>query len=237
LEKAMYPVLKKYLEDEGFIVKAEVNNIDIVAKKGDLVLGIEMKTVFSTKLIYQGIKRTHILDYVYLAIPKPTSKILKSKNFKEKRTIARRLELGLLLVDLSSNEVDVILDPKTYHFKKNKKKKRKLLKEFNLRKTSVNVGGVTKTKIITAYRELALLALSELYIEPRTTKYLREYTGRKKIVNILQKNYYGWFERVERGTYQITQSGMDAFLKYHGIIEDIKTAHLELQQTKKDVKQ
>ena len=193
-----------------------------------------MKTKFSTKLIYQGIKRTHVLDYVYLAIPKPSKKVLKSHNFKEKKTIVRRLELGLILVDIDKNGVEVLLDPKTYHFKKNKKKKRRLLKEFHLRKTSLNVGGVTKTKIITAYRELALLALSQLKDEPKTTKYLREYTGRKKVVSVLQKNYYGWFERISRGVYKITDAGKTACIENSDIIKEIESAHYNLKN--KDVK-
>jgi hypothetical protein len=230
----MFPILKDFLESQEYDVKAEIMNADIVAMKDDIILVIEMKTSFSTKLIYQGIKRLHISDYVYLAIPKPSSTVLKSANFKEKKTIVRRLELGLILVDISANSVDVLLDPTTYHFKKNKKKRRRLLKEFSLRKTSVNVGGVTKTKLITAYRELALLALDAMKDGPKTTKYLREYTARKKIVSILQKNYYGWFERVERGTYQLTSIGQDALEEYRDLLEDVTRLHSESKKKKLD---
>lgn len=222
----MFPILKEFLESQEYTVKAEIMNADIVAMKDDIVLVIEMKTSFSTKLIYQGLQRLHLSDYVYLAIPKPSSKVLKSSSFKEKKTIVRRLELGLILVDIEKEVVDVLLDPRTYHFKKNKKKRRRLLKEFHLRKTSVNVGGVTKTKLITAYRELALLALDAMKDGPKTTKFLREYTNRKKIVNILQKNYYGWFERVERGTYQITETGKQALEDYTDILVNIKQSHM-----------
>lgn len=230
----MFPILKEFLEEQEYDVKAEIMNADVVAMKDDVVLVVEMKTSFSTKLIYQGLKRLHISDYVYLAIPKPSSKVLKSSSFKEKKTIVRRLELGLILVDLDTKTVDVLLDPRTYHFKKNKKKRRRLLKEFQLRKTSVNVGGVTKTKLITAYRELALLALDAMKDGPKTTKYLREYTARKKIVSILQKNYYGWFERVERGTYQITDIGQNALEEYKDVLSEIKQLHIPSKKKKLD---
>lgn len=214
MEELMFPVLKKYLINHGFDVKAEILNADIVAKKEDLVIIVEMKTAFSTKLIYQGLKRMHISDYVYLAIPKPTDQVLKSDNFKEKKTIVRRLEMGLILVDTMNDEVEVLLDPETYHFHKDKKKKRALLKEFNLRSTSMNIGGVNRTKLMTAYKELSLLILDALSDGQKTTKFLREYTNRKKVVSILQKNYYGWFCRVERGVYGITHEGEKACITY-----------------------
>jgi hypothetical protein len=225
MEKAMFPILKQALEDQGYEVKAEVLNADIVGKKDDDLIVVEMKTSLTTKLIYQGLKRSHICDYIYLAIPKPSQQVLKSSNFKEKKTIVRRLELGLILVDLNNQTIDVLLDPTTYHFKKNKKKRQKLLKDLSQRQTSLNVGGVTKTKIITAYRELALLVLDALKDEPKTTQYLRTYTRRKKVTSILQKNYYGWFERVSRGVYQLTESGRKALDTYHDVIIQIKENH------------
>jgi hypothetical protein len=220
-EPTLYPIVKTFLESLGFSVKAEVLNIDIVARKDDLTVVVELKQSLSVGLIYQGIKRTHVSDTVYLAIPRPSKRVLKSNNFKHKKTIVRRLELGLLLVDLDDQSVEVLLDPKTYHFKKNKKKKRRLLKEFTSRQTTLNTGGTSKVKIITAYRELALIALDALKDGPKSTKYLRDLTHKKKVVSILQKNYYGWFKRVERGVYTITSEGEAALKTYQHVINDI----------------
>lgn len=94
-------------------------------------------------------------------------------------------------------------------------------KEFFLRKTSFNVGGVNKTKIITAYRELALLALYFLKDGPRTAKEIKLFIKEDKIMSILQKNYYNWFERVERGVYKITAIGEDALVIYKDVIEKL----------------
>jgi hypothetical protein len=163
----------------------------------------------------------HLSDYVYLAIEKPSDKVLKSSSFHEKKTIVRRLELGLILVDLQRHSMETLLDPKTYHFKKNKKKRRRLLKEFNMRQTSLNTGGVTRTKVITAYRELALVVLDAMRHGPQSTKFLREYTKRKKVVSVLQKNYYGWFERVSRGVYQLSHLGEEALIQYKDVIDDL----------------
>ncbi|MEC9484883.1 MAG: DUF2161 family putative PD-(D/E)XK-type phosphodiesterase [Candidatus Izemoplasma sp.] len=223
MEEVLFPILKKYFEAHDFTVKAEVNDIDIVVKKDDLVIAVEMKTTLNTTLMYQGIKREHITDYVYLAIPKPTDRILKSRLFKEKKTLIRRLELGLILVDLEQELVTILLDPKTYHHKKQKKQRKKLLKEFNQRQTAFNIGGSHKREIITAYRELALLALDFMLDEPKTTKALREYTQKPKVTRILQDNHYGWFERVERGVYQVTDVGVKAHKSYNEVIQKLRT--------------
>lgn len=222
MEKDLFPVLKDYLIHLGFEVKAEVGNIDIVGIMDDLIIAVEMKEKLNTRLMYQGLNRNHMTDYVYLAIPKPTPRVLKSKMFYEKKTIIRRLELGLLLVDVEKNTVDVMLDPLHYHFKQNKKKRRKLLKEFSLRQTSMNVGGVTKTKIITAYRELALMICLSLKEGPQSTKVIREYTKRPKTTSVLQKNFYGWFSRVERGIYELTDLGKQALIDYENVLTEIK---------------
>lgn len=222
MEKDMFPILKDFLMNDGYDVKAEVLKADIVAKKDDIILIVEMKSVFSTTLIYQGLKRQHISDYVYLAIEKPSSKVLNSSIFKEKKTIVRRLELGLILVDIKKKMIEVILDPKTYHFKNNKKKRKQLNKEFSLRKTSMNTGGVKAEKIMTAYRELALMILDAMRDKPQSTKYLKAYTKRDKVSSILQKNYYGWFERVSRGIYQLSDLGRLALVEYEDVIKKIK---------------
>ncbi len=222
MEKEMFPIIKAYLVKHGYDVKAEVMHADIVAKKDQDVIIIEMKTSFTISLIYQGLKREHLSDNVYLAIPRPSSKVLKSDNFHEKKSITRRLELGLILVDMTHETLDVLFDPAPYHFKKQHQKKERLLKEFNMRKTSLNTGGVTKTKIITAYKELTLLIAEELKDGPRTTAYLKEALKENKVTSVLQKNYEGWFERIRRGVYHLTDKGEQALKDYQTVIAEMK---------------
>ncbi len=222
MEKDMFPILKTYLIKHGYDVKAEVMHADIVAKKEDTILIVEMKTSLTTTLMYQGLKRMHIANDVYLAIPKPTTKHMKSSTFHEKKTIVRRLQLGLILVDVDQKKVEVLCDPKPYHFKKQYKKKKKLLSEFNQRKTALNIGGVHQTKIITAYMELSLLGLDLLKDGPQKTSYVRAQLKQQKIVNIFQDNYRGWFERVSHGVYQLTEKGHRAWDIYQDVISEIK---------------
>jgi hypothetical protein len=219
LEKDMYESIKKHLIEFGYNVKAEVLNTDITAIKDDEVLIVEMKKTLNTRLIYQGCKRQRVCDYVYLAIIEPTSKILRSSQFKEKVHIIRRLQLGLIFINLEKDKVETFLDPKNFALRQNKIKKRKLLREFEQRITSLNVGGVTKTKIITAYREKAIRIAYYLSEGPMKLKDIRTLTQDDKCGSILQKNYYGWFERVERGVYGLTEVGQEDLDKYENVVK------------------
>jgi hypothetical protein len=221
LEKDMYKYIKSHLESLDFNVKAEVINADIVAVKDELVIIIEMKKTLNTTLMYQGCKRQRISDYVYIAIEKPSSKQLRSKQFREKMHLVRRLHLGLMFVNIEKETVETFLDPKNYILRKNKIKKRKLLKEFEQRYTSFNVGGVTKTKIITSYRERALIIAYYLKDYPLSVKEIRILSKDLKCASILQKNYYTWFERIDRGVYQLSDLGVKGLAKYSFVINEI----------------
>ena len=221
LEKDMYKYIKSHLESFDFTVKAEVLNADIVAVKDELIIIIEMKKTLNTTLMYQGCKRQRICDYVYLAIEKPSSKQLRSKQFREKMHLVRRLHLGLMFVNIEKESVETFLDPKNYILRKNKIKKRKLLKEFEQRYTSFNVGGVTKTKIITSYRERALIIAYYLKDYPLSVKEIRILSKDLKCASILQKNYYTWFERIDRGVYQLSDLGVKGLAKYSFVINEI----------------
>ena len=139
-EVELYPLLKEYFENQGFTVQAEVNSVDVVAKKEDLLIIVEMKTQLNLKLIYQGCLRQKITDNVYLAVPY----IKNKKTFKERLHILKRLNLGLLVVDLDKEKVEAVLDPSDFVFRRSKKKKQKLLKELNQRVTNINIGGTSK---------------------------------------------------------------------------------------------
>lgn len=221
LEKDMYKSIKKHLENLGYKVKAEVLDSDITAVKDDFVIIVEMKKTLNTTLMYQGCKRQRISDYVYLAIERPLTKQLRSKTFREKMHLVRRLQLGLIFVNINKGSVETFLDPKNYILKKNNIKKRKLLKEFEQRQTSFNTGGVTKTKIITAYRERAILIAYHLQDTPLAIKDIKVLTNDYKCASILQQNYYSWFDRVGRGIYTLNALGKKELSNYSYVIDEL----------------
>ena len=221
LEKDMYQTVKLYLENLGYNVKAEVLNTDITAVKDDLTIIVEMKKTLNTTILYQGSKRQQLCDYVYLAILRPSVKQLRSPLFKEKLHLVRRLHLGLIFVNLDNYTVETYLDPNNYEVRKSKIKKRKLLKEFKQRRTSFNLGGVTKTKIITAYRESAILIAYHLKDGELPLKEIKKLTNDYKCSSILQKDYYHWFDRVNRGVYKLSKTGVTALTDYSYVIDEL----------------
>ena len=67
-ESDLYQPLKSFLESQGYSVKSEISNCDVVAVRGDdeLVI-VELKTSFTLPLVFQGIQRQSMTDHVYLA--------------------------------------------------------------------------------------------------------------------------------------------------------------------------
>lgn len=216
LESDMYYPIKEYLTDLGYEVKAEVKHIDIVAIKKSVTIVVEMKLKLTLKLIYQGCDRQRLFDNVYLAILDPGYKIKKTKSFKEKVHILHRLRLGLILVDLENNVINVLLDPKEYQYRRNNKKQKLILQEFKERSINNNVGGVNKQRIMTAYKEQVIEIAKCLINGQLSTVEIKSLTNNPKATNILYKNYYKWFINIERGIYKLSKLGEKEIEKYIG---------------------
>jgi hypothetical protein len=61
---------------------------------------------------------------------------------------------------------------------------------------------------MTAYRQQALICAEALRPGPAKPKDLRAQVP--DAAQILRSNYYGWFERVARGVYRLTDAGRAA---------------------------
>lgn len=221
-ETDLYQPVKDFFEAEGYEVKAEINGCDVVANKDDApTVIIELKVNFSLELVLQGIERQKLSDDVYLAVPKPDTPT-KRKNWRKRQRalihLCRRLGVGLLLIDIeatSSRSVNVLLDPAPYQPRKNTGKQTRLQKEFIERVGDPNTGGITKTKIITAYRQDAIRC-AEILSGGNALKVAEIKTATEvgRVASILQNNHYGWFERVSRGVYKLTEHGEVALRHY-----------------------
>lgn len=76
---------------------------------------------------------------------------------------------------------------------------------------------------MTAYREKALVLASYLReTDEMTTRELREVSGNEKTTNILYKNYYGWFDRADKGIYKLSDKGRNEVENYNHIIDKIR---------------
>ena len=207
LEIEMYPAVKEYFEELGFLVRGEVRDIDVVAQKEELLIGIEMKNNLSISLLTQGALRQKTCDLVYLAVPKP-KRIVKNKTFKNLMYLLKRLELGLLYIDITKTEAIEVIEPTFYDLNMGKrqklKEKNKILKEIKGRSVDGNQGGSHRKKLLTAYREdsLRTVALMEI-MTILSPKDLTKFNLNK---SLLQNNYYDWFMRVERGKYALNEN-------------------------------
>ena len=207
LETELSAPVKTYLESHGYQVNCEVKDCDIVATRGDDLIIVELKTSVNLTLLVQATKRQSISDSVYVAVPAPTK---RNRQWRGTLTVLKRLEIGLLLVEEGAMGMVVSkqFDPIPYQRKKNTRSRRALLTEVADRSGDYNVGGSTKTTLMTAYRENAILiacCLSKL--GPSSPKSLRNLGTGDKTTSILSANHYGWFQRVEKGVYELTDQG------------------------------
>lgn len=210
-ESDLYPPVRSYLETLGYSVNGEIMSCDILANKEDEWLVVELKKTLNLEVILQAAERQKISDTVYIAVFKP-KQFSKSSKYKRICHLLRRLEIGLFLVSFKGSEHKVEVVQTAERFDRvqsqrvNAKKRSQIQNEFKKRKTKTT-GGITKTKIMTAYREDAVRIGELLEISgPSKPAQLRE-TGLelKRIQTILYKDYYGWFNRVETGIYQVSE--------------------------------
>lgn len=222
-EVEMYAPLKKFLESEGYEVISEVKGIDVMAKKDGIVNLIEMKTQFNMKLVYQLIERLKISEHVYAYIP--IGKGGKwAKSYKQMCGLLKRLEVGLITLDTRNGKelVTVEFDPKAFAGRKNYRKRKSAIKEFEKRGLDLNSGG-TKGKLMTAYKMDAIrIGLAMEGEEELSTKVIRQMTGIENAQAVLYNNYYKWFDRVGRGKYTLTDQYFSFKEKHLDVFEKIK---------------
>ena len=211
-ETDLYAPVKAFLEEQGFDVKAEIHGCDLVAlRDGDPPLIVELKKRFTLELVLQGVDRLGLTDLVYLAVPQPGRKASGASPYdSDVRKLCRRIGVGLLVVDTARAEghrVEVLLDPVPYAPRKDRKRTARLLSEHARRQGDPNRGGSTRVPIVTAYRQDALRCARLLKDGPMTLKAMRTAGAPKDVAAILQRNVYGWFVRVVKGTYALTEDG------------------------------
>ena len=213
LETELYLPVKRFLEAQGYAVKAEIGDCDVLAVRGEEPpVIVELKTGFNLQLLLQGIDRQTVTDSVYLAIPE-SKRTLSPDNLR----LCKRLGLGLLVV--SKDWVEAYLDPAPYQPRKAPRRKAVLLKEFQRRVGDPNSGGSSKRPLVTAYRQDAL----------RCVKFLRN-TGASKVsdivaqtkveraATILRGDVYGWFVREDRGIYSLSPKGEAALTTFADVL-------------------
>ncbi|MCL2699629.1 MAG: DUF2161 family putative PD-(D/E)XK-type phosphodiesterase [Defluviitaleaceae bacterium] len=212
----MYAPVRDYFTGHGYTVRAEVKSCDLAAElDGELVV-VEFKKNFSLKLVYQALERLSLTEQVYVAIPRPRS--ADTPEYKGMKRLMRTLALGLITVAMDSpvKTVDVLLYPEPGRLPpRNTKRRQILLKELNGRNFDLNSGGASRSKVITAYTErcIKIACIIKCRGAKRPKELVHDYGCEKDAGVILQSNFYGWFERVEKGVYGLSELGEQSLSK------------------------
>lgn len=226
LETDLYKPIYDYLTDRGYTVRGEVKNCDITAIKNDELLIIELKRSFNLELLIQAAYRQRSADKVYVAVPYPKGKS-RTKQWHGFCHLLKRLEVGLITIAFYKTKaplVEVEFDPCPFERKKMTRHRTLILKEISGRTGDYNSGGCNKTKIMTAYRENALHIACCLEKHGQLSpKQLQNMGTGKKTTPILGKNYFGWFQKIKRGTYELSDYGKNALSQYLELAEYYRT--------------
>lgn len=168
-ETELYAPLKVFFEKQGYNVKGEVRKCDMVGVREDMdqPLIVEMKKSFNLALLLQGVERLKLSPTVYLAVERVRDKKgAVNQRWGELSGLCRRLGLGLITVVFYKTKaplVEVLVEPdeKPPTPRSGGRRRERLLYEFRERSGDYNIGGSTRVKLVTAYREKALrVALS-----------------------------------------------------------------------------
>lgn len=228
-ETDLYHPIKSYLEQLGYEVKAEVMQCDVVAVKKDSEhpLIIECKTQFNLTVVLQAIERLQMSPSVYIAVPADCS-ALKSRTKKNALIkLNRMLGLGLMTVELLETKqgiIEVLCEPSPYTYPRQHRKSAKLMQEFYERLGDFNEGGSSQKKLVTAYRQKALLLAAAMdEQQAKSPAELRKQTGIPNSGSILQRNVYHWFQKKEKGQYVLSPEGKAALKQYDFILQTLQS--------------
>ena len=209
LETTLYPPVKAYLEGLGFVVKGEIGGCDLVAvQPGEppLVVIGELKMRFNLDLVLQAVDRAAACDEVWIAA-RVSARGAGREGDARFRNLCRRLGFGMLGVT-EAGGIDILVSPAAPLPRRDPKRRSRLVDEHRRRHGDPALGGSTRTPIMTAYRQAALLCAAAMAEGPKRPRDLRAIAP--NAAQILRGNVYGWFVRIERGSYGLTAIGQAA---------------------------
>ena len=213
METSLYLPVKRFLETLGFEVKGEICGCDLVALRGDnapIVVVGELKLNFNLDLVLQGVDRTVASDEIWLAV-RSSKRGRGREQDPRARRLCRLLGFGLLGVS-AAGYVQILVEPGPWRPRRDPQRRSKLVEEHRRRQGDPVLGGGTRSPIMTAYRQQALACAAALSAGPRRPRDVKATVP--DAPKILLRNVYGWFVRVERGIYGLTDLGRAALIRW-----------------------
>jgi hypothetical protein len=211
-ETSLYGPVKRFLEGLGYCVKGEIGGCDLVGPRDgeELVVICELKLRFNLDLVLQGVERTAVSDEVWLAVPTAGRRRGREADPRV-RKLCRMLGLGLLGVT-AGGRVEVLAAAGEWRPRANLRRRSRLVEEHRRRIGDPTSGGSSRAPIMTAYRQEALACAAALSRSPLRPRDLR--ADAPRAAKILLHNVYGWFVRVERGVYALSDDGRAALSRW-----------------------
>lgn len=146
-ESDLFEPAKKFLINDMGCKKvyAEVVDLDVVGKHGNVYIGIEMKKSLNFKVIEQAERRKHLVDYMFILVPKP-----KSYHAQIIMNWLKDLGIGLMYYDDKSYTKGISI----YFWGKRQRSasKYKIAGYIDEKLDSINIGGVKGGESITPYK-------------------------------------------------------------------------------------
>ncbi|MBZ9677626.1 DUF2161 domain-containing phosphodiesterase [Mesorhizobium sp. ES1-1] len=212
-ETSLYGPVKRFLESLDYAVKGEIGGCDIVAlRDGEppIVVICELKLQFNLELVLQGVDRAAACDEVWLAARMSVRGKGRESDARF-RNLCRRLGFGLLGVT-ANDRIELLLSPAALAPRKNARRRSRLVDEHRRRRGDPVAGGGSRSPIMTAYRQSALTCAAAMTDGPKRPRDLTPLTPIAP--KILLHNVYGWFARVDRGLYDLTDAGRASLLRW-----------------------
>jgi len=213
METSLYLPVKGFLEKAGYVVKGEVGGCDLVGLSDDdppVVVVCELKMSFNLELILQAVDRAAVSDEVWIAA-RISAKGKGREADKRYRDLCRRLGIGMLGIS-DAGDVSILVGSVSPMPRTNPKRRSRLMREHQKRRGDPALGGSTRAPVMTAYRQQALGCAAALMSGPLRMRDIK--AGVPEAGKILQSNVYGWFERLDRGVYGLTDAGREALLRW-----------------------
>ena len=210
-ETSLYRPVKRYLESLGLSVKGEICGCDVVALRGEalpIVVICELKLAFNLELVLQGVDRSAACDEIWLAVRASTRGHVRDPRV---RKLCRLLGFGLIGVS-TTGQVEILAEPGPWRPRRNAKERSRLVNEHQRRRGDPALGGSSRSPIMTAYRQQALACAASLVAGPKRPRDIK--SAVPDAPKILLRNVYGWFVRVERGVYGLSEEGRAALVRW-----------------------
>ena len=210
-EVDLYHPVKRLLESQGYAVKGEIGECDVLAvRTGDEPVVVELKLAFSLDVVLQAVNRLSISSLVYIGIPSTCKAFRKRRRHIVK--LLRMLGIGLILVLCNSkrSRADVVIDPGQYQPRIHSGRRLKMLGEFQRRQGDPIPGGSGRRKVMmTAYRQRAIrIALFLREQGPSKVAHIAKALEETDVRTTLYRNVYGWFDRLGDGIYALSPRGI-----------------------------